>query len=134
MARKQYVTVTDHPQRKQNTLYEMRVTGLELHKKSKEITAKLEDVVKDQHGRFCVIPHMPPLHPGNQTSLFLSACGVNANKVGVRICLNDLIDSHIGVKFNKSGEPLEFIQLKEKNRSITNVMELANEDHISESS
>ncbi|MHC4166156.1 MAG: hypothetical protein ACYSWQ_04300 [Planctomycetota bacterium] len=134
MAPRQYVTVTDYPRRKQNTIYEMRVASLRvIDKKTKEMSAKLEDLDKNQEGRIYEISRTPPPHPGNQTSLLLAACGANGNEIGANICLNELIGRHIGVKFNKSGEPLEFIQLEEKHNPAVNVTEPEDEDHISES-
>lgn len=111
----------------------MRVAKLELNKTTNEVSAKLEDLDKNQQGRVCVIPHMPPPHPGNQTSLLLIACGANAQEMGARICLNELIGRHIGVKLNKSGEPLEFVQLESKQSPAINDMEPDHEDHVSES-
>lgn len=132
MTRKQYVTVTDYPQRKENTIYEMRVADLEVNKKSKTVSAILEDLDASQQGRLCKVPDMPRPHPGNRTSLFLTACGVNANDLGSRICLDDLIGARLGVTFTKSGEPLAFVWLEPKQSPVVNNMEPDHEDHLSE--
>ena len=133
MARKQYLTVTDYPQRKEETIYEMRVAHLEVNKKTQKVSARLEDVDSSQQGRVCLMPDMPPPHPGNRTSLLLAACGANANEGGARICLDDLIGTHIGVKFSKSGDPFEFVRLEPRQDPAVDYMEPENEDHISES-
>jgi hypothetical protein len=129
MAPKQYVTITGYPKRKQDTVYEMRVASLRvIDKKTKEMSAKLEDLDKDQQGRVCVIHHMSSPHPGNQTSILLTACGANGNEIGAKICLDELIGTHIGVKFSKSGEPLEFVRLEPKQDPAVDYMEPEDED------
>ena len=134
MARKRYVTVTDYPPRKKGKLYKMRVQKIEAS--TKMMSAVLEDLERNHKGRTCNLPNMPLPHPGNMTSLLLAACGANANQLGERICLDDLVGTHIGAKFNKAGEPVEFVRLKPAAPEPTapaNTMEPNHESQLSES-
>lgn len=131
--RKTFITVEENPPRKEGKTYETQVKHISVDKKNKKLSVTLGDLDTSQQGRSYKIEDLPFPRPGNKTSRFISACGVNANEIGIKICIDDLIGSHLGIIFDRSGEPVEFIWLEPKQSLVINSMEPDDETHTPES-
>ena len=68
-------------------------------KKTQYVHVIIENLDPTQLGRMHELSLDLPVRPGNRTSLFLTACGIDADTVGMKVCLDDIVNTTIGMRF-----------------------------------
>jgi len=80
-------------------LYNGTVRKAHADKEAQRIHVAVEHLDTSQLGRIHEFDLPLPIRPGNRTCAFLSACGIDASTIGTKICIDDIIDTVIGMKF-----------------------------------
>ena len=93
------LTVEGWPDPKKGKLYKGRVVKTEAKGKPKRLNVTIENLDSTQLGRIYEFSFDLPIRPGNRTSLFLIACGIDANAIGTRISLDEIIGATLGMRF-----------------------------------
>ena len=93
------LTVEGWPDPKLGKLYKGRVGRSEAKGKPKCLHVTIENLDPNQLGRIHYVSLPLPVRPGNQTSSFLTACGIDASTVGTKVCLDDIAGATIGMRF-----------------------------------
>ena len=68
-------------------------------KKSQYVHVIIENLDPTQLGRMHELNLDLPFRPGNRTSLFLTACGIDADTAGTKVCLDHIVNTTIGMRF-----------------------------------
>lgn len=120
--KKRTVTVQAWAARRPGKLYKGQVTAID--RDETRLLADIDDLDPAQEGRRyhfeCSLPK-----PGNKASRFLLACGTEADTVGTKICLDDLVGVVLGMRFypdphNKDAMRVEFERLPKPQTSDSN--------------
>lgn len=108
-------TVEAWPPLKIGKSYKGRVRQIKLNKKVKRLHVTIENIDSSMLGRMHEHDFHDRIYPGNSTSSFLSACGIDANTVGKQICLDDIVGIFIGMRFSAadgSDKEIEFKRIQ----------------------
>ncbi len=118
------LTVEDWPDPKKGKLYKGIVKTANVDKKQKCIFVTIENLDPTQLGRIHEFSFDLPIRPGNRTSLFLIACGIDANAVGTKICLDDIVDTTVGMRFGTiaqdGSQEIDFERIENPSRAQAN--------------
>jgi hypothetical protein len=100
------------------------VKKADVGKKQKRIFVIIENLNPTQLGRIHEVSFDLPVRPGNRTSLFLIACGIDANTIGTKICLEDIVNTTIGMRFGAVAEDrsqrIDFERIEDPSRVQAN--------------
>lgn len=97
--KKDFITVTEPPPLKHGKLYPGRILAVTQEKKSKLIRIKLENLDPVQFGRTHEIGLPLAVWPGNRTSQFFTAAGVDTTRPDQKISVDDCIGKTVGMLF-----------------------------------
>lgn len=92
------------PDPKSGKLYKGRVGRSEAKGKPKRLHITVENIDPSQFGRIHDMILPLPVRPGNRTCSFLTACGINVNTVGTKVCLDNISGVTIGMRFGSVGQ------------------------------
>jgi hypothetical protein len=94
------ITISAWPQWRVDRLYKGKVRSVNVEKGSGCLRVTIENLDPAQFSRICEIV-LPPAHPGNRTSTFLSACacGIEANTPGTTVRLDQVTGAAIAMRF-----------------------------------
>jgi hypothetical protein len=98
------LTVEGWPDPKSGKLYKGRVKRSEATGKPKCLNVTIENLDPSQLGRIHEVSLPLPVRPGNKTSSFLTACGIDVSTVGTKVCLDDIAGAIIGMRFGMVGK------------------------------
>ena len=93
------ITIEAWPEPKRGRLYKGIVRKVDIDNKAKCVHVTIENLDPSQLGRIHDVNLPLPVRPGNKTSSFLAACGIDVNTVGAKVCLDDIIGATIGMMF-----------------------------------
>ena len=116
------LTVKAWPKPKKGKLYRGVVKKAVV--KAKCIHVIVENLDPAQLGRIHECTFDLPVRPGNRTSLFLTACGMDVDGVGTKICLDDIVDATVGMRFGAVAEngsqPIDFERIEQPSPTKVN--------------
>lgn len=113
------LTVQDWSNPKRGKLYRGIVKKTDPDKKAQCIHVAIENLDRTQLGRVHEINLPLPIRPSiyHKTCSFLSACGIDASVDGVKICLDDTINTIIGIRFGAiaqdGSQQIDFEKIKD---------------------
>ena len=113
--RREFIVVNEWPTLKSHS-YHVQVINIAADKKANILKVSLNNLDPGQLGRIHEIELPLAVHPGSRTSQFLMACGIEANECGTRVYLDAIAQSHLAVKFTKSGDVVEFNHIEKKSQ------------------
>ena len=93
------LTIVGWSDPKKGKLYKGKVEKADVDRKSKCLRVTIENLNPSQLGRIHEVSLPLPVRPGNQTCSFLTACGIDASTIGTKVCLDDIVDAAIGMRF-----------------------------------
>ena len=97
------IQVEAWPKLRVGQLYRGKVTKVSMKKRPNRLIIVIENMTCPQLGRIHEIELGLPVHPGNPTSLFLSACGIDANRIGTVIHVEHIVNCIVGLKYRGQG-------------------------------
>ncbi len=115
LQKKNTLTVEDWPRPKVGKRYKGLVKQIRADKKTKSLRVSIENLDPGMQGRLHQTDFPLPLRPGNRTSLFLTACGMEANTIGKQICIDDIVGAVFGMRFSAadgSDKQIEFERIE----------------------
>jgi hypothetical protein len=117
------LTVEGWPDPKPSKLYKGRVEKSETKGKPKCLHVTIENLDPSQLGRIHDVSLPLPVRPGNLTSSFLMACGIDVSTVGTKVCLDNITDAIIGMRFGMVGkdgaQQVDFEKIKDSQSKQT---------------
>ena len=117
------LTVEGWSDPKKGRLYKGIVKKADVDKKAKCLHVTIENLDATQLGRIHEVSFDLPVRPGNRTSLFLIACGIDANTIGTKICLEDIVNTTIGMRFGAVAEDgsqeVDFLRIENPSKAQT---------------
>jgi hypothetical protein len=96
-----FVIVAARPKLTKGRLYHGRIKSVRLDKAANWLHLTIENL--DQLGRLHELALPVPVYPANRTALFFLACGIDATTVGAKICLDQIGDAVVGMRFRGLG-------------------------------
>ena len=99
LQKKKTLTVEGWQQLKEGKRYKGSIKQIRVGKKTKSLHVTIKNLDPTQSGRIHDIVLPLPIHPGNRTSRFLAAAGIEANTVGKQICIDDIAGNVVGMRF-----------------------------------
>ena len=97
--KKNVITIEAWPNPKKDKLYKGIVRKLDINKKAKRVRVTIENIDPTQLGRIHEKTLLLPAHPGDRTSRFLTACGIDADTIGKKIGPEDVAGVTVGMRF-----------------------------------
>jgi hypothetical protein len=98
------LTIEGWAKLKKGKLYKGKVKKVIVNKKNKSLLVTIENLDPSQLGRIHDIELPLPVRPGSKAYPFINACGIDAGTIGTKICLDDLSDAIIGIRFSTNQE------------------------------
>lgn len=98
------LTVEGWPKLKKGKFYKGKVKKININRKSKSLNVTIENLDPTQLGRIHDIELPLPVRPRSKAYSFISACGIDAGTIGTKICLDDLSDAIICMRFSTNQE------------------------------
>ena len=92
------ITMKAWPEWRVGRLYTGKVKSVHHEKASDGLRVTIEHLDPCQLGRTSEM-ELPPARPGNKTSSFLTACGIDASTPGTTICLDQVKATIVGMRF-----------------------------------
>ena len=93
------ITIESWPKLKPGGFYQGRVKKAHVEKVSNSLRVTIENLDPTQLGRIHEMDLPLPARPGNRVCLFLVACGINAAAAGTTICLDQIANAVVGMRF-----------------------------------
>ena len=100
------LTIEGWSKLKKGRIYKDKVKRIDINRKSKSFHVTIENLDPTQLGRVHEINLPLPIRTGSKACSFISACGIDADTVGMKICLDDVNDAIIGMRFNTDEQGL----------------------------
>ncbi|MBE0536755.1 MAG: hypothetical protein IH624_13895 [Phycisphaerae bacterium] len=97
--KKDFITITEPPPLKRSKLYPGRILAITQEKKAKLIRIRLENLDPVQLGRIHTAQLSLAVWPGNRTSQFFAAAGIDTTQPGEKISIDDCIGETVGMRF-----------------------------------
>ena len=97
------ITVEAWPKLRPGRVYKGRVKDASIEKKSNVLHVVIENLNPRQFGRIHEIDLPLPVRPGNHTCSFLLACGIEATAVGATVCLDQIANTMVAMRFRGPG-------------------------------
>ena len=98
------LTIEGWPKLKKGKFYKGQVKKVNINRKSKSLHITIKNLDPTQLSRIHDIELPLPVRPCSQAYSFISACGIDASTIGTKICIDDLSNVFIGVRFNTNEE------------------------------
>lgn len=92
------ITVEAWSKMRTGRLYKGMIKKAHIEKASNCLHVTIENLDPAQLGRIHEMDLPLPVRPGNRTSLFLVACGIDAATAGTTICLDQVTDVIVGMR------------------------------------
>ena len=105
--KKDFITVTEPPPLKRGKLYPGRILAITKDKKS--VRVRIENLDAFHVGRVHEAELPLAVWPGNRTSQFFGAAGIDANRPGEKISVDDCIGRTVGMRFDAPDEDITAI-------------------------
>jgi len=97
------ITVEAWSKMRTGRLYKGKVKKAHIEKAGNCLHVSIENLDPTQLGRIHEIDLPLPARPGDRTCVLLMACGIDATAVGATICLDQVANATVGLRFRGSG-------------------------------
>ncbi len=113
--RKNSITIEPWPPLRSDGLYEGVIRSFYLDDASSALHVRIVNLDPEQGGRIHTVDLPLPVRPGNHTSEFLMACGLNATKVGTTLDLDKIVNRSVGLlprhQTDDGSDLFDFVQM-----------------------